>query len=536
MQIIGEKEYDKKLLENISYQKNHQDLNSAESEVNLLLNNLQKMGYIDAKITRKDFNKNENIYTFIYIAGNKIETIHLLTSQEDRDFLEQELQIPLKDTLKISFSETEIYLQNLNQKISNSGKPFSLLYIKDIFKRENLLFGNLVFYYSEDRKIDGIKILGYEKFPKGYLKHFLKIKANQKFNKSIIDKKINSLKTLNFVEIAKPAEILFEKDSTILYVYLKKRNQNNFNGYLGFATNEVDNSLQLNGLVDLNLLNNLNFGESLKLLYRNDGEGQIEFNLDMNFPYIFKTPFGLEAGLNIFRKDSTFNNTQQKIGLNYILNSTSTFFTKYRFTSSTNLANENLINAVQDFKSNKVYVGANLILNQIENNLTREPNRLYTEIGFGSRDVGDLKTDQIDLIGNYQFQFPLNDRNFIYLNNHNFYLISDNYLLNELPRFGGINTIRGFQENSIPANLYTITQLEYQYLASSNLVLHSITDFAYFKNNIDTTSETLTSIGFGLKLMTNSGILHLMFANGKTENQNFQFNSTKVHIVYTVTF
>ncbi len=43
----------------------------------------------------------------------------------------------------------------------------------------------------------------------------------------------------------------------------------------------------------------------------------------------------------------------------------------------------------------------------------------------------------------------LNSKNSIFIKNQSYYLQSDSYVINELYRFGGINSIRGFNENSL---------------------------------------------------------------------------------------
>ena len=53
--------------------------------------------------------------------------------------------------------------------------------------------------------------------------------------------------------------------------------------------------------------------------------------------------------------------------------------------------------------------------------------------------------------------FYINEKNIINIKNQNYYLKSKNYLTNELYRFGGINSIRGFAENSLQANLTDCT-------------------------------------------------------------------------------
>jgi len=124
----------------------------------------------------------------------------------------------------------------------------------------------------------------------------------------------------------------------------------------------------------------------------------------------------------------------------------------------------------------------------------------------------------------------------IFIQNNTSVLLSDRFLTNELFRFGGINSIRGFNENSIDASLYTVINTEYRYRFNAGFYLHSIIDIGYFENEINQLEEELYGFGIGLGLFTKAGLLKFSFANGISENQDFKFSSTKIHLSLTSRF
>ena len=126
--------------------------------------------------------------------------------------------------------------------------------------------------------------------------------------------------------------------------------------------------------------------------------------------------------------------------------------------------------------------------------------------------------------------YQLNNKNSFYLRFIGSVLDSKTYLDNELFRFGGINSIRGFQENSIVANRYIVLNTEYRYQLSPSIYAHSIIDFSNFENEISNTKENLYGFGLGFGIVTKAGLLKFNFANGKTEMQNFMFSNSKIHI------
>jgi hemolysin activation/secretion protein len=156
--------------------------------------------------------------------------------------------------------------------------------------------------------------------------------------------------------------------------------------------------------------------------------------------------------------------------------------------------------------------------------------------GFGNRSYDDLKENQSNFHLNTFKIFNLNDKNSIYGRVTSNYLVSDSYLENELPRFGGINSIRGFEENSLIANLYAVLNTEYRYKLNNSIYVHSVIDAAYFENQIANQKEKLFGFGFGFGLITKAGLFRFNYTSGKTENQRFKFSDSKIHLSLTTTF
>ncbi|PKH67598.1 hypothetical protein CXF59_06725 [Flavobacterium sp. ALD4] len=136
--------------------------------------------------------------------------------------------------------------------------------------------------------------------------------------------------------------------------------------------------------------------------------------------------------------------------------------------------------------------------------------------------------------------FYLNGKNSINIRSQNHYLKSTNYITNELLRFGGINSIRGFTENSLQANFMTTILTEYRYTASPTLYFHTIIDYSRFndpaKPETIKTTDNLFSVGFGLGLQTKNGLLKLAFANGLNNTDTLTLSNTIIHISYNVKF
>ena len=540
LNISGTNIEDETIISKYKYESKHETLKQLMEEVSKFQQKLKTSGYINNNL-KNLIKDNDSIYLAKIELKNKIEN---LIVKLDSNIIKQyyfsklNLKINKDNTIIIPYSKIETELLRYNKIIASSGYPFSSLKLTDIIKtNQNTLTAKLIVSVDDiKRGLDKIIIKGYEKFPKSFLKRFLKINTNSTFNIDAINRKTKALKNLNFARQSKSPEILFSKDSTHLYLYLEKMSSNNFDGYIGFTTNENTDKLEFNGYLDLMLNNNLNYGETLHLNYKSDESDQKNFNLTTSLPYIFSSPIGLEASLQILKRDSTFINTKQKANLYYQINDANRVYAGITATESSNLSNNDNITNITDFNSNIYTLKHQYQTLQNEDKIFKTKTNLNLEIGIGSRNTSVKKTKQsiLNLTGNHIFN--LNQTNSIYLKTIIQRLKSDNYFENELYRFGGINTIRGFTENSLTANSVNILISEYRYRLSEGLFVNSVLDYANFENKLLNQNENLFGFGFGFGVLTNSGLLRFIYANGKTENEKVKFSNSKIHLSLTANF
>jgi len=510
-----------------------------QREIDSMQLRLFQIGYIENAFD-KIRKQNDSTFLASFSLKNKFETIYIYYNDKlvPKSIL-QEVSADVFDTYFIlPFHKIETAMNTLNSKISDLGFPFSEIQLQNIIvKNSNTLEASLVSSEkTKKRSIDKIILKGYEKFPKSYLRHYLKIKPKRTFNLTEVKNKTQALNELRFAGQIKEPEVLFTKDSTILYLYIEKTKSNSFDGFLGFGTNEETNKIDFDGYLDLKLNNNLNFGETFNLTYKSDENEQKTFNVQLNLPYLFNSPLGVELGLNIFKKDSSFTTVNQNAKLFYQINPQTNVFFGVNSTKSNNLLSaENTITDIQDYNSN-IY-NVRFVYKKLQNNILFNTNLLFDlELGNGTRDFLNNSENQTRFLFNAFKIFNFNPKNSIYLRLNGSGLFSNTFLENELFRFGGINSIRGFEENSIVASFYGLINTEYRYQLSRAIYIHSIIDFAYLENKLLIQKEKLYGFGFGFGLLTKAGLLKFNYANGKTENQKFKFSNSKIHLSLTAVF
>ncbi|WP_298780650.1 BamA/TamA family outer membrane protein [uncultured Polaribacter sp.] len=493
------------ILNKIDYQKKHIDSTSLKIEILKVSKYLQTIGYFTNSID--SLIKSDKNFTAYFTLNNKTNYAGIkVLSDENRSFITSIKK--LQDKLNLLTKELEI-----------EGKLFSKLQLKNIKIRKDTLFADLEIYQSKKRQIDKVIVKGYEKFPKSFIKHYLNLKKDLIFNQKRINKISEDLKSLKFASEIKPPEVLFTKDSTLLYVYLKKQQNNSFEGLISFNSKE-NGDVFFNGNIDLNLENILDSGEKFELFWNSIGEERQEFKIASTIPYIFNSSFSPEMSFSIYKQDSTFLNTKLNTNINYNLNKR--IFLGLNYSSEVSEKTNN--NSLTDIDSySNYFIGLNFNYSKPLNDIFYN-NKIHIIINpsFGNRKSGNNSSNQFKLKTAATYLWSLNDRNNIYIRNEIGYLNSDNYLINELFRIGGINSIRGFDEQSIYTNSYTFFNIEYRYLTSEKSFLYSITDYG------QSNEENFLGIGIGYSFTTNSSTINIGSVIGRNNNNPISFKNTKI--------
>ncbi len=422
----------------------------------------------------------------------------------------------------------------LLQQLEQSGFAISKLKLENFRLEDTLLTAHLKEEISAKRSLDDIVVMGYTKFHEGHKKQLKRMYRKRTLNQQTLKELYLDVQKFLFVNQIKPPEILFTKDSTRVFIYLEKARANSFDGYVGFNTDK-DDKVQFTGYLDLLLNNALNSGERLKLYWKNDGNQQQTFDFSAELPYVFNTPFALRGNLNIYKQDSTFQTTKTKFDLGYYLKYNQRIYLGYESVNSNDIQSVSSM-SLNDFKSTFFTSTFEYFDLNREDFLFPEKRKFILKGGVGNRKTSFGDTSQYFAHLNGFNNFYLNEKNIIHLKMDGYYLQSDSYVINELHRFGGINSIRGFQENSLQASFLSGLMLEYRYVLAPSIYVHTITDYAYFQDKASDINKKLLGLGFGLGFITNNGLFNFVYANGSADNQEIKFSNSIVHISFKTNF
>lgn len=542
LKIIGNSPKESKVIDSLKYNPIHTNAKNLIDEVKSTSERLTKIGYIENQIL-ENFIKSDSSFIAKLSLGNQIKFIHIYidTNNPLKETIDYNKNT---DTLFFPYTETESFLNNTLKKLELNGYAFAKLKLINIKKKNNSLYSDLHFEPGHQKKLNEIIAKFNESnkknnFPAGHLKQINRKYKNNTFNQDVVRKIQNDFEKFGFINQIKTPEILFTKDTTKVYVYLEKRKSNNFDGFIGFATNE-NNKIIFNGYLDLLLENTIKAGEQFSLIWKSDGNNQKTFKASIDLPYIFKSPIGLKAQIHIFKQDSIFQNTKTAIDLGYFIDYKTRIYLGYQATESSDIQNTNTT-SISDYTNSFLTTNLEYTKLDTKNLIFPKKTNILIQMGLGNRETSNLSetTNTINqkFISIYAMHnFYLNTKNCININYQNYFLKSDNYIINELYRFGGMKSIRGFEENSLQANFMTALITEYRYIISPNLYLHSILDYCYYEDKISKYKTNLLGYGLGFGLRTKSGLLKLNISNGSNKYNNTPTSSVLVAISYNIDF
>jgi len=514
------------------------DLKSIDIEIQKIQKSAFNNGYFNATFQPKT-KLNDSTYLLQTSLHNRLEKIRIQYNNKQITTTELQVILNTKDNITpkyfiINTATLERNLNNIIKHLTNKGQTFSHARLTNISTSNKEVYADLNLSISQTNYISEIKIKGDEKFPQKFIKHYLRLKKGDILDLKVIEDKSSRLNNLRFSNELKKPEVLFSRDSTIMYLYAKKQKSNSFEGFLGFSTNPQTSKLDFNGNINLQLINNLNSGEELYLKYQSTENKQKRTNIKLKLPYILNSPFSIEGELDIFKKDSSFTNNSQSIQAKYTATKSIQIGTGIQFSSSNSLLKNDLNS--EDFKKNSYLLSFNHQSPNKLNKLFPDKTKTNLTLALSKRKTTLNNTSQQSIYLSTEYIFTLNQKNSFFLKSESYSLFSSNVLENELHYIGGINSIRGFKENSIPSSQYSIINSEYRIELNKTLYTHTVIDYAITKDNTNSDFNNILGFGIGFGLKTNNSLLRFIFANSKSGQGPIKFSESKIHLSLSTFF
>ena len=492
--------------------------------------------------------KTDSLHEIQFVIGKKYEWNLVLEDEKVQQMLGKKT-LPKTITGKII---QEKALQILKY-CENNGYPFATVNLSEVRIKKNKVNAKLNVQFNDYYTIDSIEIKGDAKTSRNFILKTIEINKGNGYKEYLIQKISSKINSVPFLENIKSPEVYFTKGKATLVLYIKNKNASKFNGILGLNSNKTTGKHELVGDLNIDLRNIFKAGERLILEWEKVKNNSQKYLISYNHPYLFRTRIGTEMRLNYYRQDSSFDNLDAKIRVNYRFNSYSKISLIGQNIQSNSLLN---LNSNPNFPaintSKTVYYGVGLDYHKLDYEFNPRKGWAWNlEFLTGNKtitkDISNLDVDYQNINNKTKQQklkleaslfLPLFKKSVVLFKLQSANIFSNQLFDNELIQIGGLKTIRGFNEQSILAsNFYTFTT-EYRYLFSENSSVFTFLDYGYYENksNNEFIHDTPFGFGIGVNFATKSGVFTLNYALGKQQNNPILIKNGKIHFGFVSLF
>jgi outer membrane protein assembly factor BamA len=504
-----------------------------------------KKGFLLASVDSVSYSNTS--YQSSFFVGDRFNSVHLHIQEEDLSFLRKYSGLSEKSLIELPFQPNEIgrIMKTIHKTTLSTGFPFSKVHLEKINFSGRNLEANLIVNKGKFYSFSDIHIKGDSSISSIFISSLIDIKVGDKFNEIKLSEITKKLSQLSFLKELKPHELLFTETGVELFLYLKSNPVSSINGAVGLQPNPATSRIGLTGELNLKLLNILKHGELLNVNWRSIQAQTQSLNAVVNYPFLFKTPFGIDGQFQLYKRDTTFIELKSTIGVQYFLRGGNYIKVFYQNLSSSILnggANNPTFSNLSMTKTNAY--GISFLRRQLD--YLPNPSKgigLQLEVAIGSRKsqpndtTNWVKATTYKAAMQFDWFIPLTRRNVIRIANKTDFYYATQIFQNEVFRFGGQNSLRGFNEEELYATVRSVLSIEYRFLLDRNSHVFAFFDQGFYENSATSYyHDNPYGFGLGFSFGTNLGIFSISYALGKQFDNPILMRNGKIHFGYIAYF
>lgn len=415
---------------------------------------------------------------------------------------------------------------------SCKGYPFSQINYDSFLISGNTINAKIIIKKNNFIQFDSIYFDPNVNLRGSFLENYLQFNKNDVYNVKIIEGVSDKLSVLPFIQVVMPSEIEFHSQTADLFLYLKNQRANSFSGIIGFSN--ANQKFSVVGQADIKIYNIFKNADNINLKWEKTKSLSQNLDLDFSFPYIFSTKLGISNILNIVKFDTSYVSVYNHSALSYFFSGFNNVALFADFQTSI------VFDTLSDFKNftSKV-AGLSLNIHKINDFFVPSKGFVFQfSAGAGTKNAVDSSSQQMTISQNIEFFVPVLDNFVLMYKNYTNILLGRYLFENELFKFGGANLMRGFDEKSLRASFLNLNTFEIKYLLLNKSSVFIFSDYSIMQHKSTTKNywKHPVGVGGGFSLSTKTGVLTITYALGKTENQNFIFNNSKLHFGFFAFF
>ena len=444
----------------------------------------------------------------------------------------------------------------------NNGYPFARVKLDSVLIQDNSISAQIKVSKQRMVSMDSVVVVGNVNIHKKYLYCYLHIKQGALYNEQQIKQIEKRIKQLPFLSQKQPQVVRITDKNTKLILFLDKKNANQTDGIVGLQP-QPNGKTVLTGNVNLKLYNSIfRNGEIFSLAWQRLQYQTQNFTTNLVYPYLFNTPLGIDYALTIYKRDTTYINVQNNIGIQYLfsgLNYVKVFFKQStsNLLSTSGLASATTLPDYANVSTNAYGVsffyeklnykynprsGISInVISSIGTRQVKENTQVNPELYSGIK----LYSSQYQVDASLAYYIPIFKYSTIKMAMQGGTINSPQLFTNELYRIGGLKSIPGINEQSIYASSYGIGTLEYHFLFEQNSAFLLFGNYGWYENmsyNYSTSYPGVAnhdmpySFGAGVLFQTKAGVFQMNYAIGHQYDNPISLRAGKINFGLVNTF
>ncbi len=509
-----------------------------------LINFLQYRGYYDYKFEIDSIDNNsKKIYLINVNEGNRylIKNISSFEPDAPQDVISQ-VSSMFRNTI-LNKENIQRAGWNIAELLENKGFPFAEIKfqnLRSIEVEDNEILTEVIFSVKKNypAKISRIEIEGNKFTNRDVIVREMRISENEFFTPQLSQKIMRRLNRLNIFSNVNNPEFFFDDSlKGILKIEVKEGNTNSFDGILGYVPSPTQNEKgYITGQVNVSLRNL--FGTLRAFSFRWNKLSRLSQDLEIKYfePWFFGFPLNITPIFQQFKQDTTY--IQRTFIGNFDLSLSESFMILFNFSSGQVIPQANYfitnvnrsstfsygLGVLYDSRDNPLFTKSGLLFRTDLNQIIKKE-YLPIETKKYNQQKGTI------LVAIHQ---PIFRNQVLFLGLNAKVITGDGISISDLFRFGGMNSLRGYEENQFSGSRVFWSNFEYRLFTSFTDYLSVFFDYGYYFRDIlnERISKFKFGYGVGAGFNTGLGMFRVNYALGEGDT----FNKGKIHFGFVSLF
>lgn len=423
------------------------------------------------------------------------------------------------------------------------GYPFAEIKFhnyKIVEEKENEILCEVLFNVNKNSpaKISRVEIVGNKFTNRDVIIRELRLSDYEYFTPQLSQKIQRRLNKLNiFSQIGNPEFLFDDSLNGILKIEVKEGNTNSFDGILGYVPSPSQNEKgYITGQVNVSLRNL--FGTLRAFSFRWNKLSQLSQDLEIKYfePWFLGFPLNITPIFQQFKQDTTY--IQRTFAGNFDLAISDAFMILFNLSSSQVIPQTNYF-SISVIRSSSFSYGIGILYDSRDNPLFTKSGLLFrTDLSqIIKKEFLQIETKRFNQQkGTIQLLIhqPIYKNQTLFVGLNAKVISGDGISISDLFRFGGMNSLRGYEENQFVGSRIFWSNFEYRLFTSFSDYVSVFFDYGYYFRDIvnEKISKFKFGYGVGAGFNTGLGLFRINYALGEGDT----FRRGKIHFGFVSLF